>query len=124
MCATALLRRPASPRRDTVADVAGVLTALAGLVGAIVAAYKLLKPSPAAEEEAPAAPTASAPPAPAALSEHDQYVADLREAIHEANETVHALRRRLDRATGETGAELPLASRERGPAPGTDWLSR
>lgn len=107
------------PLAATFADsAAGLLTAMAGLVGACVAAYKLLKPSPPAEEEegpvdAPAHPMT-------VQDELHAHISDLRSSLADCRATVLALRGRLDRAT------LGGSSMDRGPGPNppTDWLSR
>lgn len=96
------------------ADVAGALTALAGLIGALIAAYRILRPSPEPEPE----------PRPEDDHRYDHVsdahdpgdvvvISELRAALAEARNTVHALRRRLDAATGIDTADSP---------PKQDWL--
>ncbi len=97
----------------------GVMTELAGLIGAVVAAYKLLKPSPAAEEEE--GPADAPAPTVTVQDELRAHVADLRDSLADCRATVLALRGRLDRAT-----PLGSSSMDRGPGPNppSDWLSR
>lgn len=85
------------------------MTALAGLIGAGVAAYKILKPSPDPE------PAEDEHDEPVVRHEYEEHIRDLRESLANCRATVYALRGRLDRAT--------QTSLERGPTPGKDWLS-
>lgn len=99
--------------------MAGVLTAVAGLIGAIIAAYRILRPSPEPEPE----------PEPRPEDDHRfdhvsdahdpgdvQVISDLRHALAESRNTVHALRKRLDAATG-------IDTSEQKSPPKQDWLS-
>lgn len=83
------------------------MTATAGLIGAAIAAYKLLKTT--ADEPAPS------PDRPEDKHRYDHVsdahdptdmamIGELRSALGESRKTVHALRRRLDQATGVDSA--------------------
>lgn len=87
---------------------AGLMTATAGLIGAAIAAYKLLKPSPEAPPDVPDRPE-DTHKYDHVSDVHDPtdmaMIGELRSALGESRKTVHALRRRLDQATGVDSAD-------------------
>jgi hypothetical protein len=106
-----------------VAELAAALTGLAGLVGALVSAYRLLRPSPPEEEE-PAVRPEDEHRYDHVSDTHDPgdvaVINELRSALAESRHTVHALRKRLDLAMGIDTSEEP--QRQIDP-PKQDWLS-
>lgn len=101
------------------ADAAGILTALAGLIGALIAAYRILRPAAPEPEPVPEHRPEDQHRYDHVSDEHHpgdvQVITELRSALAESRKTVHALRRRLDAATGVHSED---------PEPPKDWLSR